>query len=328
MLDKYTFEFIRKLNNLAYTKKFRFETFLGRVQVLHDLHAEDVRRQAVPGALRGPRRDGRPAPGPRRREARPADGGRDHRGPLPAGDAHLPERRQGAARRAGLLLPAAHRRQHGVDRPLHQLRAAAVQARRRRGVRADEHPRVGCADQADREPVLRRHPRDEAPRRQLLLRQPAGCASGCRRRVPATRTTRTSYRFLDTKRENADEKIRIKTLSLGVVIPDITFELAKNGRGHVPVLPVRRRARLRHAVLRRLGHREVLRDGGRSADQEDQDQGARVLPDPRRDPVRVRLPVHHVRGHGEPGQPDRRQDHHVQPVLRDPPGIPAHHVQR
>ncbi len=34
-------------------------------------------------------------------------------------------------------------------------------------------------------------------------------------------------RFLDTKRENADEKIRIKTLSLGVVIPDITFELAK-----------------------------------------------------------------------------------------------------
>src|SRR5699024_8656430 len=33
--------------------------------------------------------------------------------------------------------------------------------------------------------------------------------------------------FLDTKRENADEKIRIKTLSLGVVVPDITFELAK-----------------------------------------------------------------------------------------------------
>ena len=35
-------------------------------------------------------------------------------------------------------------------------------------------------------------------------------------------------RFLDTKRENADEKIRIKSLSLGVVIPDITFDLAKN----------------------------------------------------------------------------------------------------
>ena len=35
-------------------------------------------------------------------------------------------------------------------------------------------------------------------------------------------------KFLDTKRENADEKIRIKTLSLGVVVPDITFELARN----------------------------------------------------------------------------------------------------
>lgn len=35
---------------------------------------------------------------------------------------------------------------------------------------------------------------------------------------------------LDTKRENADEKIRIKSLSLGVIIPDITFELAKENK--------------------------------------------------------------------------------------------------
>lgn len=34
--------------------------------------------------------------------------------------------------------------------------------------------------------------------------------------------------FLDTKRENADEKVRIKTLSVGVVVPDITFELLKS----------------------------------------------------------------------------------------------------
>lgn len=41
-------------------------------------------------------------------------------------------------------------------------------------------------------------------------------------------------RFLDTKRENADEKIRIKTLSLGVVIPDVTFHLAReNGDMHL-----------------------------------------------------------------------------------------------
>jgi ribonucleoside-diphosphate reductase alpha chain len=36
-------------------------------------------------------------------------------------------------------------------------------------------------------------------------------------------------KFLDTKKENADEKTRIKTLSIGVVIPDVTLELAKNG---------------------------------------------------------------------------------------------------
>ena len=36
-------------------------------------------------------------------------------------------------------------------------------------------------------------------------------------------------KFLDTKKENADEKIRIKTLSIGVVIPNVTMELAKAG---------------------------------------------------------------------------------------------------
>ncbi len=34
-------------------------------------------------------------------------------------------------------------------------------------------------------------------------------------------------RFLDTKPENADEKIRIKTLSLGVVIPGYHFPSGK-----------------------------------------------------------------------------------------------------
>ena len=36
--------------------------------------------------------------------------------------------------------------------------------------------------------------------------------------------------FLDTKRENADEKIRIKTPQFRVVIPDITLELAKQNK--------------------------------------------------------------------------------------------------
>ncbi|MDP0941659.1 ribonucleotide-diphosphate reductase subunit alpha, partial [Klebsiella quasipneumoniae] len=34
-------------------------------------------------------------------------------------------------------------------------------------------------------------------------------------------------RFLDTRLENADEKIRIKTLSMGVLIPYITLQLEK-----------------------------------------------------------------------------------------------------
>ncbi|MFC4652481.1 class 1b ribonucleoside-diphosphate reductase subunit alpha [Lactococcus nasutitermitis] len=35
--------------------------------------------------------------------------------------------------------------------------------------------------------------------------------------------------FLSTKKENADEKIRVKTLSLGVTVPDKFYELVKNG---------------------------------------------------------------------------------------------------
>ena len=34
-------------------------------------------------------------------------------------------------------------------------------------------------------------------------------------------------KFLDTRRENADQAIRIKTLSLGVIVPDVTYHLAK-----------------------------------------------------------------------------------------------------
>ena len=134
-------------------------------------------------------------------------------------------------------------------------------------------------------------------------------------------------RFLDTKRENADEKIRIKTLSLGVVIPDITFELAKKNEDMYLFSP--------YDVERVYGKPfgdvrspRTTEHGRRPAHQEDQDQGARVLPDPRRDPVRVGLPVHRVRGHGEQGQPDQGPDQHVEPVLGDPAGQHADDLQR
>ena len=112
-------------------------------------------------------------------------GRRDHRRPLPAGHPDVPELGQEAARRAGVLLPAAHRGQHGVDRALHQLRAAAVQARRRSCVAADQHSRARRADQEHREPELGRHPDHEAARGLVLLRQPARCPPGRGRGVPA-----------------------------------------------------------------------------------------------------------------------------------------------
>lgn len=36
--------------------------------------------------------------------------------------------------------------------------------------------------------------------------------------------------ILDSKKENADEKIRLKTLSIGIIIPDIAFELARDNK--------------------------------------------------------------------------------------------------
>ena len=253
---------------------------------------------------------------------------RGHLRPVPAGDPDVPQRRQGAARRARLLLPAAHRGQHGVHRARHQLRAAAVQARRRRGPAAEQHPRARRARSSTSRtsrsgviPVMKLLEDSFSYANQLGARQGAGA-------VYLHAHHPDIMRFLDTKRENADEKIRIKTLSLGVVIPDITFELAKKNEDMYLFSPVRRRARLRHAVRRHLRHREVRRDGRRRPDQEDQDQRPRVLPDARRAAVRVRLPVHHVRGHGEPGEPDRRQDHALEPVLGDPAGLDAVDVQR
>ena len=141
--------FIRELFNRAYKKKFRFETFLGAFKYYTSLHAEDVRRKALPGALRGPRLHGGPAPGPRGREARHAHGRRDHRGPLPAGHPDVPQRRQGAARRARLLLPAAHRRQHGVDRARPSTPPCSCPSAAAASPCADQHPR-GTARRSSR----------------------------------------------------------------------------------------------------------------------------------------------------------------------------------
>ena len=43
----------------------------------------------------------------------------------------------------------------------------------------------------------------------------------------STSSTPDIIAFLSTKKENADEKVRVKTLSLGVVVPDKFYELAR-----------------------------------------------------------------------------------------------------
>lgn len=226
VLDQYSRNFVKTLLDRAYAKKFRFPTFLGafKYYTSYTLKTFDGKRylerfedRVVMVALT-----------------------------LAAGDTALAELLvdeiidgrfqpatptffefwQEAARGARELFFASRRRQHGVDRTVDQLRAAAIQAWRGSGVAADQHSRARRADQEHREPVLGRHPHHEVAGGCVLLRQPAGARQGAGA-VYLHAHHPDIYRFLDTKRENADEKIRIKTLSLGVVIPDITFELAK-----------------------------------------------------------------------------------------------------
>jgi ribonucleoside-diphosphate reductase alpha chain len=100
----------------------------------------------------------------------------------------------------------------------HQLGAAALQARRRRRSSALQHPRVGAPiKQIENQssgiiPVMKLLEDSFSYANQLGQRQGAGA-------VYLNAHHPDIMRFLDTKRENADEKIRIKTLSLGVVIP-------------------------------------------------------------------------------------------------------------
>lgn len=79
-------------------------------------------------------------------------------------------------------------------------------------------------DQADRAsglvPVMKILEDDFSYANQLGQRQGAGA-------VYVNLCHPDIHRVLDTKRENADEKVRIKTLSLGVVIPDIAFDMAR-----------------------------------------------------------------------------------------------------
>ena len=327
VLAKYPFEFIQELNDLAYSKKFRFETFLGafKYYTSYTLKTFDGKRylerfedRVVMTALGLADGDQKLATdlvdeiiSGRFQPATPTflNSGKAQRGELVSCFLlRIEDNMESISRGINSSLQLS-KRGGGVALLLSNIRESGAP------IKQIENQSSGII------PVMKLLEDSFSYANQLGARQGAGA-------VYLNAHHPDIMRFLDTKRENADEKIRIKTLSLGVVVPDITFELAKNGEDMYLFSPYDVEKVYGVPVRRHLGHREVPRDGRRRAHQEDEDQRARVLPDSRRDPVRVGLPVHHVRRHGEPGEPDQGPHQHVEPLLRDPAGQHADHLQR
>ncbi|BCW84593.1 ribonucleoside-diphosphate reductase subunit alpha 2 [Paenarthrobacter ureafaciens] len=225
-LDQYTMNFIRDLFNRAYKKKFRFETFLGafKFYTSYTLKTFDGKRfleryedrvcmvalhlgrgnEELATRLVDEIIDGRFQP------ATPTflNAGKAQRGELVSCfllriEDNMESIARGinsalqlSKRGGGVALSLTNIREHGA--PIKQI----------------ENQSSGVI------PVMKLLEDSFSYANQLGARQGAGA-------VYLHAHHPDIYRFLDTKRENADEKIRIKTLSLGVVIPDITFELAK-----------------------------------------------------------------------------------------------------
>ena len=117
VLDQYDFADIKALYKQAYAHKFRFPTFLGafKYYTSYTLKTFDGKRYLE----RFEDRVAMVSLYLARGDIELARSFVDEimTGRFPAGHPDVPQRWQGGARRAGLLLPAAHRGQHGVDRP-------------------------------------------------------------------------------------------------------------------------------------------------------------------------------------------------------------------
>ncbi|KJL31456.1 class 1b ribonucleoside-diphosphate reductase subunit alpha [Microbacterium azadirachtae] len=228
VLDAYSFEFIQKLNDLAYSMKFRFETFLGafKYYTSYTLKTFDGKRylerfedRVVMTALAL------------------ADGDEDLAVNLveeiisgrfqPATPTFL---NAGKAQRGELVSCFLLRIEDNMESIARGINSALQLSKRGGGValllsniRESGAPIKQIENQSSGIiPVMKLLEDSFSYANQLGARQGAGA-------VYLNAHHPDIMRFLDTKRENADEKIRIKTLSLGVVVPDITFELAKNG---------------------------------------------------------------------------------------------------
>jgi ribonucleoside-diphosphate reductase alpha chain len=228
VLDLYSFEFITSLNDLAYSKKFRFQTFLGafKYYTSYTLKTFDGNRylerfedRVVMSALGLAQGDEKLAVAlveeivaGRFQPATPTflNSGKAQRGELVSCFLlRIEDNMESISRGINSSLQLS-KRGGGVALLLSNIREAGAP------IKQIENQSSGII------PVMKLLEDSFSYANQLGARQGAGA-------VYLHAHHPDIMRFLDTKRENADEKVRIKTLSLGVVIPDITFELAKKG---------------------------------------------------------------------------------------------------
>ncbi len=228
VIEKYSFDFIKELNDFAYGKKFRFETFLGafKYYTSYTLKTFDGKRylerfedRVVMTALGLADGDEKLAVAlveeiisGRFQPATPTflNAGKAQRGELVSCFLlRIEDNMESIARGINSALQLS-KRGGGVALLLSNIRESGAP------IKQIENQSSGII------PVMKLLEDSFSYANQLGARQGAGA-------VYLNAHHPDIMRFLDTKRENADEKIRIKTLSLGVVVPDITFELAKNG---------------------------------------------------------------------------------------------------
>jgi ribonucleoside-diphosphate reductase alpha chain len=228
VLDKYSFDFIQELNDLAYSKKFRFQTFLGafKYYTSYTLKTFDGKRylerfedRVVMTALGLADGDQQLAVAlveeiiaGRFQPATPTflNSGKAQRGELVSCFLlRIEDNMESIARGINSALQLS-KRGGGVALSLSNIRESGAP------IKQIENQSSGII------PVMKLLEDSFSYANQLGARQGAGA-------VYLNAHHPDILRFLDTKRENADEKIRIKTLSLGVVVPDITFDLAKKG---------------------------------------------------------------------------------------------------
>ncbi|WP_298040680.1 class 1b ribonucleoside-diphosphate reductase subunit alpha [uncultured Microbacterium sp.] len=228
LIEKYSHEFIQKLNDFAYSKKFRFETFLGafKYYTSYTLKTFDGKRylerfedRVVMTALGLADGDEQVAMdlveeiiSGRFQPATPTflNAGKAQRGELVSCFLlRIEDNMESISRGINSSLQLS-KRGGGVALLLSNIRESGAP------IKQIENQSSGII------PVMKLLEDSFSYANQLGARQGAGA-------VYLNAHHPDIMRFLDTKRENADEKIRIKTLSLGVVVPDITFELAKNG---------------------------------------------------------------------------------------------------